>query len=303
VPQVRELFGVTAPSPEVGALELSRSNSLTGDSLTISKPTGHWICQPVGARGWKIQSMRDRLAWWSGTIIGEILLFATQSAAVLAVVVLVAGSVYRDHPWTAVGWLTLGLVFAWLLLVMPSRLVVGSWAESLEETFSRFREGNSLSDALAASYGRLRNARAELYLIGCLITLTAAGYLLSYLPSREVFYSLQQQRFGPAETAQVITALGGLGLAFGTGIASIIKAYALLLRARADVIRAKANLAPDEQPTVVVERGNSRLTPAVQALPGEAGSHNKAAPMPSPRPSLIRLVAARGWPARRKRSR
>lgn len=59
---------------------------------------------------------------------------------------------------------------------------------------------------------------------------------------------MQQSRFNPAETAQVITAIGGFGLAVCTSIAAIIKAYALLLRARADVIRAKSSLKPSEQP-------------------------------------------------------
>jgi hypothetical protein len=82
----------------------------------------------------------------------------------------------------------------------------------------------------------------ELRLVTCLAVLAILGFVASYVASRSVFTSMRDQRFGPAETAQVITAIGGLGLAIGTSIAAVIKAYALLVRARADYVRAQLRL-------------------------------------------------------------
>jgi hypothetical protein len=72
------------------------------------------------------------------------------------------------------------------------------------------------------------------------------AFIISYNATGVVLGSVQHQRFGPSETAQVITAVGGLGLAIGTSIAAIIKAYALLIRARADFTRAKMELPSSE---------------------------------------------------------
>jgi hypothetical protein len=86
------------------------------------------------------------------------------------------------------------------------------------------------------------NISFEQRLIACLAVLAILGFAVSYFAARSIFASVQEQRFSPAETAQVITAVGGMGLAIGTSIAAVIKAYALLVRARADFIRAKFNL-------------------------------------------------------------
>lgn len=95
--------------------------------------------------------------------------------------------------------------------------------------------------------------RMELGLIGLLLVLAAVGFVASYLATQGVLESVHQHRFGPSETAQTITAVGGLGLAVGTSIAAIIKAYALLIRARADFIRAKMNLPPEGDSTTMAD--------------------------------------------------
>ena len=243
------------------------------------------------------------------------LIFTILSAIALAIVTLVAGSIFGDYPWQVYGWLILGLVIAWWSIVAPCCLgtfpiygLLHQIARKLEleydpeyeyllsrerprgdgrseserrlmrerlmrerrlmrehgllfergpedkrsledkrkEEERRLDEGHLLATFEAISR-RLETIQLEIHLIDCLIVLASAAYLVSYFSSRIIFNSMQQQRFGPAETAQVITAIGGLGLAVGTSIAAIIKAYALLLRARADVIRARSSLVPGEQ--------------------------------------------------------
>lgn len=80
-----------------------------------------------------------------------------------------------------------------------------------------------------------------------LALLSGIAYLVSYLALKPVLADVQHSRFGPSEAAQIITAVGGAGLAIGTAVAAIIKAFALLLHARADVIRARLAIPPDDK--------------------------------------------------------
>jgi len=149
--------------------------------------------------------------------------FLVQAAIVLLIVTLAAGSLFGYYPWAVFGWMMLGLLITWCVMVLPSCII----AERL--------------------YPQPANLKLEVYLLGWLIILAGAGYLLSYISCQVIFDSVSRQKFGPTETTQVITAISGLGLAIGTSIAAIIKAYALLLRARADVMRARASLVSGER--------------------------------------------------------
>jgi MFS family permease len=160
------------------------------------------------------------------------------AVAIFAAILSALVSLYDGKAHSAaLGWLIFGLSFLGLFVGLPGIIVI-SWATR------RFRP--SSPNMLVWREARAVLVRWELSLIACLVILALAGFAVSYFASRSVFVSLQEQKFSPAETAQVITAAGGLGLAIDTSIAAIIKAYALLIRARADFIRAKFNLPPGE---------------------------------------------------------
>lgn len=209
--------------------------------------------------------------------ITELVIFAMLSLAALAIATLVGGSIFSDVSWSVFIWLFLGTVIAWILLVMPCCLMAEASGEPARIDYERLRLGvrrginigditrdvpffvresglvtyqinrdyrNRVMERLAAAkekIDQLDDIQAEIFLVGFLISLAGAAYLVSYLSTHEI---LEQQRFAPTETAQVITATSGLAVAIGTSIAAIMKAYALLLRARADVIRARKEKDP-----------------------------------------------------------
>lgn len=75
-----------------------------------------------------MQSIRNNVRY----IAFDALIFTAPSAIVLAIVMLVAGSIFSDYyPWQVFGWLTLGLVIAWGLMLMPTSLVVNRSFKSL----------------------------------------------------------------------------------------------------------------------------------------------------------------------------
>ena len=141
-------------------------------------------------------------------------------------------------------WLILGVAVVGLLIIIPIALAF----------ISPNRRGLHELRQLQWADFRAWTRRMELWFIGFLLVLAAAAFVAAYFATHAVLESVQQQRLGPNETAQVITAVGGLGLAIGTSIAAIIKAYALLMRARADVIRAKMNLPPAEESATMPNR-------------------------------------------------
>lgn len=124
-----------------------------------------------------------------------------------------------------------------VFLARSAEVIFSAAAEAKLSTSGR-RTGSSLLD-LPKGVDEARARLLEVRLAGWLLVLAAAALLSSYLATRSVLSSVQANRFGPAETAQVITAAGGLWLAVGTGIAGIVKAYALLVRTRADLIHAR----------------------------------------------------------------
>lgn len=170
--------------------------------------------------------------------------FIVLSGLILTILSIIGliNSLSSSHPTDAAtrGFFELMLLsvgYLGVLVVIPGILVRWFWTER----------------PLASSRAMIEQQRAqnsaiwfELKLIACLAALAILGFVASYIASRSVFTSVQEQRLGSGETAQVITAIGGLGLAIGTSIAAVIKAYALLIRARADFIRAKLSLPPAE---------------------------------------------------------
>jgi hypothetical protein len=86
-----------------------------------------------------------------------------------------------------------------------------------------------------------------------LVLLSSVLYLIAYLALRPILTNVQHGSFAPTETAQIITAAGGVGLAIGTSIAAVVKSFALLLHARADIIRARAGLPPADAADVETE--------------------------------------------------
>lgn len=163
----------------------------------------------------------------------------TAIIAVLVILLLIAlGGSFTGSDWGAIviGILALSAAVLGLFALRiwdPSRLHASSKDRAVEVPASdRFRT---------------QMIRLDFYLIAYLIVLAVASFVMSYLASRAVLVSVSENKFGPSETAQVITAAGGLGLAIGSSIAAIIKAYALLIRARADFLRAKWNLPSDKE--------------------------------------------------------
>ena len=161
-----------------------------------------------------------------GAVIGGIIPLLTDRAL----------SITSRNVWE---WALLSVGLLCISVVIPGVLVRTIWAVPFRRS-----QQVPIDQQLAIDEARASAMRFELKLIACLAVLAVLAFAASYVASRSVFASVQEQRFGPAETAQVITAVGGLGLAIGTSIAAIIKAYALLIRARADFIRAKLNLPP-----------------------------------------------------------
>ena len=65
------------------------------------------------------------------------------------------------------------------------------------------------------------------------------SYFVCYAGTYDILWSVQRNSFGPSEAVAIISAVGGATVAISTGIAAIIKACALFLHGRADVIRAR----------------------------------------------------------------
>ncbi len=95
--------------------------------------------------------------------------------------------------------------------------------------------------------------RTEASAVAVLFVLAAAGYVIAAMATGSVVESIQQDRFSPSDTAQVITAIGGLATAVGVSVAGILKALALLVHARADMVRARVSLPPVEAPAAADE--------------------------------------------------
>ncbi|MFD5573507.1 NACHT domain-containing protein [Streptomyces cadmiisoli] len=75
----------------------------------------------------------------------------------------------------------------------------------------------------------------------------AVAWFVARLAGGPLLDGSLENRLGPSETAQVITAVGALGTAVGMSAAAIIKAVALLIHARADMERARTGR-PQVQP-------------------------------------------------------
>ncbi|OEU95120.1 hypothetical protein DB35_03820 [Streptomyces abyssalis] len=88
--------------------------------------------------------------------------------------------------------------------------------------------------------------RAQVIAVLGLLVLAGLGYAVAFSATRGVLESVAHDRFNPSDTAQLITAVGGLTTAVGLSIAAVIKAVALLVHSRADMLRARAGLPPGE---------------------------------------------------------
>lgn len=138
---------------------------------------------------------------------------------------------------------SVGNSLTWSLVV--ARLARGVRREEMET-----RQREQIQGLL-----RVRRAakRAEVVVVAVLFALAAVGYFISVLAAGAVVESIQQDRFSPSDTAQVITAVSGLATAVGFSIAGVLKALALLVHARADMVRARGSLPPAEAAVVVGE--------------------------------------------------
>lgn len=110
---------------------------------------------------------------------------------------------------------------------------------------------------------RVRRAvrRAEASAVAGLFALAVTGYVIAGFATRNVLDSLQRQQFDPSDTAQLITAIGGLTTAVGLSIAGVVKAFALLVHARADMVRARQSLPPAEGSPVPDEGAQTAAGP------------------------------------------
>ncbi|MFD4533550.1 hypothetical protein ACFWNL_17660 [Kitasatospora sp. NPDC058397] len=97
---------------------------------------------------------------------------------------------------------------------------------------------------LAPSLNQRR--QAELVEAAVLLLVAAVAYLVAYVAARSALDDIASARFSPSDTAQVITAIGGAVAAGAAGVAGIIKACAVLIHARAEMVRARASLPSPE---------------------------------------------------------
>jgi cytochrome c oxidase assembly factor CtaG len=100
----------------------------------------------------------------------------------------------------------------------------------------------------------------ELGAVIVLALVSIFGYLVCYFSTYDVLLSFQRNSFGPSETAEVIASISGLTVGVGTSIAAIIKACALFLHARADVVRAHAEAENAAVMRDAVSSGKHELT-------------------------------------------
>jgi hypothetical protein len=140
-------------------------------------------------------------------------------------------------------WLGPLIVAIVLLVIVPTAFVSFAW-QAIPLPRATESQAQWLANRIQDS-ARRSVMRFEAVLIAVLLVLAIAGFAESYYALRSVLTSVQAQRFGPSETAQVIASIGGLGIAIGSAIAGVIKAYALLVHARADFVRAKNELSAD----------------------------------------------------------
>jgi hypothetical protein len=77
--------------------------------------------------------------------------------------------------------------------------------------------------------------------VGGFSLIATLAYLVSYVQGGQVIQATHGN-FNPSETVQIITAVSGLGVAIGTSVAAIIRAYALLIRARSELILAELSI-------------------------------------------------------------
>ncbi|WP_328868751.1 hypothetical protein OHT76_00820 [Streptomyces sp. NBC_00287] len=94
--------------------------------------------------------------------------------------------------------------------------------------------------------------RAEAWAVAGLFALAVVSYTVAAFATHSLLRTIQQGHFSPSDTAQVLTAIGGLTTAVGLSIAGVLKALALLVHARADMVRARAGLPPSPSGEEVV---------------------------------------------------
>jgi hypothetical protein len=79
-----------------------------------------------------------------------------------------------------------------------------------------------------------------------LLALSLILFVLTYHAAAHVFERIGIGRLTPADAAQIVTAVGGAPAAIVLGIYGVLKGTALVMHAWADVVRARAGLAPAE---------------------------------------------------------
>ncbi|MEU6992016.1 pentapeptide repeat-containing protein [Streptomyces sp. NPDC046465] len=101
-------------------------------------------------------------------------------------------------------------------------------------------------DRQNAYLARRRRRRTDAALIAALAALSILAFFLTHEITAGILDVHAGLQFEPSETGQIITAVSGMVLAIGTGGAAVVKAIALLIHARADIMRARAGLPPAE---------------------------------------------------------
>lgn len=133
-----------------------------------------------------------------------------------------------------------------LVPARPDNLVWNAFVARRRETQQSDQQTRERERARRRQRGRRAVRRAEAYAVTGLFALAVAGYVIAGFATHDVLESLQRRQFDPSDTAQLLTAIGGLTTAVGFSIAGVVKAFALLVHARADMVRARQSLPPAE---------------------------------------------------------
>ncbi|MFF1380317.1 pentapeptide repeat-containing protein [Streptomyces sp. NPDC058308] len=105
---------------------------------------------------------------------------------------------------------------------------------------------SAAQDRRDAYLSRRKRRRTDAALVAALAAFSVLAFFVTHEITAGILDVHAGLQFEPSETGQIITAVSGMVLAIGTGGAAVVKAIALLIHARADILRARAGLPPAE---------------------------------------------------------
>lgn len=120
---------------------------------------------------------------------------------------------------------------------------------NLEDAYrrrERIREQRREREQELVDEGWRAYRKEQWWLVAGIFIIAGVAYVIAFATAYGALSDLGNDRFSPSDTAQVITAIGGLTTAVGLSIAGVLKALALLVHARADMVRARAGLPPTD---------------------------------------------------------